>query len=88
MLLFLHGRPEQQELVFRCFNAARANGVGAPEVEELIQVLEAAGVIAEAEVRGKSLIADARAIFTAPASTTPLSEEGRALLAGLIDLIG
>jgi octaprenyl-diphosphate synthase len=81
VLLFLRRWPEKREMVFRCFNAARRGGVCVPEVEELIQALMTAGVLAEAEEKGKALIAEARALFTAP----PLNAEGCALLGGLVD---
>ncbi|MDR0455714.1 MAG: polyprenyl synthetase family protein [Treponema sp.] len=85
VLLFLHRWPEKREMVFRCFNAAHSGGVCAPEVEELIQALMAAGVLAEAEDQGKNLIAEAREIFTAPRPDSPLNAEGRALLDGLLE---
>ena len=87
VLLFLHRRPEKREMVFRCFNAARSGGVSVPEVEELIQSLLAAGVLAEAEAQGKALIAEAREVFADSERKLPLTDEGRALLAGLVDLI-
>jgi octaprenyl-diphosphate synthase len=85
VLLFLRRYPEQREMVFRCFAAARQNGVAAPETEELIRAFEAAGVLAEAEARGRELVAGARAVCTDPAF--PLLAEGRSLLAGFTDLI-
>jgi hypothetical protein len=75
--LFLHRWPEKKEMVFRCFSSARNGGISVPEVEELIQALLSAGVLAEAEGQGKALIAEAREVFA----------EGRGLLAGLVDLI-
>jgi octaprenyl-diphosphate synthase len=83
VLLFLHRYPEKREMVFRCFEAARSGGVNAPEVEELIQALASAGVLAEAERQGKALIASAREAFAAPG----LTAEGSTLLAGLMDII-
>jgi octaprenyl-diphosphate synthase len=77
IILFLRRYPEKTETVRRCFTAAGANGVNAPETEELIQALAACGVIKEAEEHGKALIAEARTAF----------EKNGALLAGLIDLI-
>ena len=85
VLLFLHRWPEKREMVFRCFNAARTGGVGTPEVEELIQALLDAGVLAEAEEQGKALIAEARDAFADP--RIPLNAEGRALLTGFVALI-
>jgi len=77
VLLYLQQHPEKMEMVCRCFMVARSDGVGAPETEELIQALEASGVITEAAERGKALIAGARTVF----------EKSGALLAGLINLI-
>jgi octaprenyl-diphosphate synthase len=88
VLLYLSRCPEKRELVARCFAAARAGGVSAPEVEELIRTLEAAGVLEEAGRRGRALIAAAHAVFAAPeCGGLALREEGRALLAGLTELI-
>jgi hypothetical protein len=57
-------------------------------VEELIQTLEAAGVLEEAGEQGKSLIAEARAVFAAPeCGGVRMQAEGRSLLAGLTELI-
>jgi octaprenyl-diphosphate synthase len=78
VLLFLHRLPDKKELVYRCFNAARTGGVTVPEVEELIQAFQAAGVLAEAGERGKSLIAEAREVFTGT---------GYPLLSGMVDQI-
>jgi len=87
VLLFLRRWPDKREMVFRCFNAARSGGVCVPEVEELIQALLSAGVLAEAEAQGKALIAEAREVFADSGQKLPLTAEGRALLAGLVDLI-
>ncbi|MCL2762659.1 MAG: polyprenyl synthetase family protein [Treponema sp.] len=91
VLLFLHRWPEKKEMVFNCFNAARAGGVGVPEVEALIQTLQTSGVLAEAEAQGKALIAEAGGIFAGGifnATDISLSDEGRALLSGFVGLIG
>jgi len=82
ILLFLHRWPEKKEMVFSCFNAARSGGVGAPEVETLIQALQSAGVLAEAEAQAQTFIANARSMFAAN-----LTGEGAALLDGLVDLM-
>ncbi|MDR0585291.1 MAG: polyprenyl synthetase family protein [Treponema sp.] len=89
VLLYLHHYPEKRELVGRCFAAAHSGGAAAPEVEELIRVLKAAGVLAEAEENGRSLIAEARQVFSGPlpGADFPPHEEGRSLLAGLTELI-
>ena len=77
ILLFMHKYPEKRELVFRCFTATQSGGINAPETEELIQALQASGVLAEAEEKGRTIIAEARETFAGIS----------ALLAGLVDLI-
>jgi octaprenyl-diphosphate synthase len=86
VLLYLNRYPERRDLVSRCFTAARSGGVSAPEVEELISTLAAAGVLDEAGERGRALIAEARQVFAAPLQTPP-QPEAASLLAGLADLI-
>jgi octaprenyl-diphosphate synthase len=83
-LLYLHGHggdppPDALALASRCFAAARAGGVGAPEVEELIAALEGSGALEEARERGLALIGEARESLTAVGSG--------GLIAGLIDSI-
>jgi octaprenyl-diphosphate synthase len=93
ILLYLSRRPEAGELTARCFAAARAGGTGVPEVEELIGALNAAGVLKEAEERGRALIAEAREVFTALPGAPPVGDggarlrEARRLLAGFTELI-
>ncbi|MDR0449830.1 MAG: polyprenyl synthetase family protein [Treponema sp.] len=100
VLLYLHGAgkkagssrqgdgKERGKLVARCFTGAREGGASAPEVEELIAELEAAGTLEEAREKGLALIRDAGAVFSGnSAGAVPLEEEGRLLLAGLTDLI-
>jgi octaprenyl-diphosphate synthase len=87
VLLYLHRRPERRDFAARCFAAARAGGTGAPEVEEFIGELEWAGVLREAEDRGRVLIARARETLGAPCAGFPGSPGARNLLAGLVDLI-
>jgi octaprenyl-diphosphate synthase len=83
VLLYLQGRKDAAALVSRCFQAAGASGIGAPEVEELIAELERSGALAEAGKRGLSLITEAREAFAGiPGETSP-----RELLTGLIDSI-
>jgi octaprenyl-diphosphate synthase len=81
VLLYLHSREHDSALVSRCFAAARAGGVGAPEVEELIAELEGSGSLEEAKRRGLALIGEARESFSG------LDAGGGGLLAGLIDSI-
>jgi len=84
VLLFLTKFPEKRELVFYCFHTAKIYGAAAPEVEELIQTLTAAGVLTEAEARGHTLIEETRNTFC---SASSMNEKGRILLDGLINLI-
>jgi octaprenyl-diphosphate synthase len=88
VLLYLHrGKydPAQDaaSLTNRCFTAARAGGVDAPEVEELIAELEGSGVLEEAKGRGLAFVGEAKGIF----SGFGFGADGSGLLAGLIDSI-
>jgi octaprenyl-diphosphate synthase len=92
VLLYLHSGERdlaaRKALVARCFTGARAGGVVAPEVEELITELEAAGALETARRKGLDLIREAGEVFAAAsAGGLPLGEEGRRLLSGLIGLI-
>jgi len=89
ILLYLHRYPEKRDFAARCFSAARSFGTGAPEVEELTGALKQTGVLEEARAKGMQYIRESRGVFSAPeAAGFPLKQEGRELLAGLIDLIG
>jgi octaprenyl-diphosphate synthase len=88
VLLYLHRRehePAQDAaaLTNRCFAAARAGGVDAPEVEEFIAELEGSGALKEAKRRGRALIGEAKGTF----SGFSFDAGGSGLLAGLIDSI-
>ncbi|MDR1637353.1 MAG: polyprenyl synthetase family protein [Treponema sp.] len=99
VLLYLHGAgknagalrgnlEERGNLVARCFAGAREGGTSAPEVEELIAELEAAGTLEQARERGLELIREAGAVLSGDsAGGIPLEVEGRRLLAGLTGLI-
>jgi octaprenyl-diphosphate synthase len=92
VLLYLRRYPEQAESVSRCFAAAHAGGVAAPEVEELIRSLGAAGVLDEAQETGGAFIAEARGTFAAPSAggfpaDSAEARQAAALLAGLTGLI-
>ena len=88
VLLYLNKFPENREKVFGNFRAARSKGPSAPEVDDQIEILTSAGVLAEAEEKGASLIEQSRKIFNAPEHAGfPVNEKGRALLDGLIGLI-
>jgi octaprenyl-diphosphate synthase len=90
VLLYLSRCPEAGALAARCFAAARAGGTGVPEVEEFIGALGAAGVLEEAEERGRALIAEAGEVFASLPGGFPAgdsSSEARSLLAGFTELI-
>jgi octaprenyl-diphosphate synthase len=81
VLLYLHRPEHDSALASRCFAAARARGVGAPEVEELIAELEGSGALVEARRQGLALISEARGAFSG------FGADGNSLLADLIDSI-
>jgi octaprenyl-diphosphate synthase len=90
VLLYLNRYPEQRSLVARCFAAARASGVSAPETEELIGVLTRAGALDEARERGLALVDEARQVFAGPLQMEPQQKAVRQaceLLAAFTDLI-
>ena len=88
VLLYLHRYPEKRDFAIKCFAAARSNGVGAPEVEEFITALNAAGVLEEAREKAQLYIEESRRIFSSTeAAGFSLKSEGRELLAGLVDLL-
>ena len=88
VLLFLHRYPEKKDFAARCFTAAGAAGINAPEVEEIIASLKETGVLEEARQKGLEYIRQSREVFGAPsAAGFPLDEEGRTLLAGIADLL-
>jgi octaprenyl-diphosphate synthase len=93
VLLYLHGQAGQRSgrdarlaLVSRCFGKAREGGTSAPEVEELIAALTLAGVLDKAREQGHTLIREAEETIAAPCLTGK-GEDGRRLMAGLIELI-
>ena len=91
LILYLRQKSGRMDFVTRCFSAARAGGVTAGEVEELIGEMEASGSIEEARKRGTELVEGAAASIRAdalPAATGGQSEKARELLAGIASLIG
>jgi octaprenyl-diphosphate synthase len=101
VLLYLHGEDsgigmtEKRAFAQRCFTAARKNGVGAPEVAQLIGVLEKSGSLEAAREKGRALLREAEAAFTAlpPLPVTLSGEESataqnaRSLLADFVRLM-
>jgi len=89
VLLYLHRYPEKRDFAASCFAAARAKGVEAPELQELIGALQGAGVLEEAREKGLEYIRESRKVFSAPdAASFQLRKEACSLLAGLVDLLG
>jgi octaprenyl-diphosphate synthase len=88
VLLYMNKYPEKRERIFYYFHQAKTYGASVPEVGELVETLEKAGIFKEAEEKGQSLIKEARDIFnSAQYAGVPASAEGRRLLDGLIALI-
>ena len=88
VLLYLHRYPEKMDFAARCFAAARNSGAAAPEVDEFISGLEKAGVLDEGREKALEYISKSRKVFsTVEVSGFPLKNEGRELLAGLVDLL-
>jgi octaprenyl-diphosphate synthase len=88
VLLYLHRYPEKRDFASRCFAAARTSGVASPKVDEFIFELEKAGVLDEGREKALEYIARSREIFSAEkVFGGSLQNEGRELLAGLIDLL-
>ena len=84
VLIYLHRYPEKRGFAASCFRAAQSNGIAAPEIEEFIQALQAAGALEEAAKRGMELIGESRDLF---ARTDLFTAEAEPLLVGLIDFI-
>ena len=75
---------ERTAFIQKCFAAAREGGISVPEVEEFIETLSKSGALAEAEKRGKALIAEARETFSAlPA----IDAKAVHMLTGLTELL-
>jgi len=88
VLLFLHRHPEKRDFAARCFTAVRTYGVTAPEVDEFISELEKAGVLDEGREKALEYINKSREVFSSmELFGFRLLNEGRELLAGLVDLL-
>jgi len=87
-LLYLTRYPEKREMVFYCFHAAKINGTAAPEVEELITSLHAAGVLSESEERAHSMLHEVHETFSSiEVDKFAENKRSRLLLNGLIEAI-
>jgi len=63
ILLYIQKYPEKKDKVFYCFHVAKNEGSSAPEVEELIDLLDGTGALTEAEEKGRALLNESRDIF-------------------------
>ncbi len=89
VILFLNQNQNRIEFVKRCFSAARAQGTGAKEVEELIGELDQAGAIAEARQRGMELIEQAMQILETEAFMNyPVDSSAHKRLVNFVSLLG
>jgi octaprenyl-diphosphate synthase len=88
VILYLNKFPEKREQIFYHIYIAKTNGLAAPEVKEMIDMLAETSVFAEAREKAQSLIIEAKTIFGSEQyAGIPANEEGRALLDGLIRVI-
>jgi octaprenyl-diphosphate synthase len=85
ILLYLERNPASLSFVSDCFSAARYAGLSAPEIEILIQALEKAQVLEEAQDYAASLIRESQELF---AHEEPVSPEAHKALVAMIDWIG
>jgi octaprenyl-diphosphate synthase len=88
ILLYLTRYPEKREMVYYCFHTAKINGPAVPEVEELINTLNDAGVLKESEERAHSMMQEVRETFASiKIDKDAASKRSRVLLDGLIDAV-
>ena len=88
VLLYLHKHPEKKEFAARCFSAAKANGIAAPEVEEFIAEMQGAGVLEKAREKAFEYIEESRCVFSAPyAANFVIKKEYRELFSGFLDFL-
>jgi len=86
--LYLHKYPEKKDRIFYFFHAAKTNGIRAPEVEELIETLTEAGILTEAEEKGRALLKQAKDVLGSNEfAGCAVNKNGLTLLDGLINLI-
>ncbi|MCL2801969.1 MAG: polyprenyl synthetase family protein [Treponema sp.] len=82
VLLYMHKYPEKRDIIFYYFHAAKNEGNAAPEVDDLIDTLNNAGVFPEAEEKGRALINEAKDLFS-----SHLNDNDGVLLDNFIKLI-
>jgi len=88
VLLYLTRYPEKRETVYYCFHAAKINGPAAPEVEELINVLHATGVLSESEEKAHSMLSEVHETFSSiEIEKFTINKRSILLLNGLIEAV-
>ena len=87
ILLYLKKYPEMHNKILYCFHVAKREGTRAPEVEELIGNMTAAGVFIEAEEKAVSLLGEMQKAVCSDEISHLINENSRSLLAGFIKLI-
>jgi octaprenyl-diphosphate synthase len=88
VLLYLTRYPEKREMVYYCFHAAKINGPAVPEVEELINTLNATGVLSESEEKAHTMLHEVRDTFASiEIEKAVVNKRSRILLDGLIDAV-
>jgi len=88
ILMYMEKYPDKKEIVFYNFHVAKTDGITAPEVEEMIDVITASGVLKEAEEKGQTLLKEVKNIFNqTEIAGCKTEEKGRSLLTGFIGLL-
>ena len=88
ILLYLSKYPERRERVFYCFHVAKHEGTRAPEVEELIENMTAAGIFTEAEEIAATLLNEIKnVIYSNDLEKYVKNEDSKKLLDGFVKLI-
>ncbi|MDR2149764.1 MAG: polyprenyl synthetase family protein [Spirochaetaceae bacterium] len=85
IVLYLNRNADALSFVSQCFSAARCAGSSAPEIEILIQTLQADQIFEEAQDYARSLIHESQELF---AHEEVVSPEAHKLLRDLINWIG
>ncbi len=88
VLLYLHEHNDKRDMVYRCFRAAREDGISSPKVEELISILDVSGTIDKAKEQGLVLIKESEeALKSSVIKNISKSDEAFNLLAGFADML-
>ncbi len=88
VLLYLHEHKDKRDMVYRCFRAAREDGISSSKVEELISILDVSGTINKAKEQGLVLIKESEeALRSSVIKNISKSDEAFHLLAGFADIL-